>query len=136
MPIAAVREEVVVPELAHPGQPIPVAVRMKGWVFSSPVGPRDPASKVVPEALDDQLALTFANLDRVLAAAGCSREDVASVTVTLVDRGDRPALNDHWSRYFGTGCPPARQVVQDQLPEGARVLLRFVAASPAGEHRG
>lgn len=124
------RRAITVPGLEHPGQPIPVATSIGGWVFSSPVGPRDPATGGIPERLDDQLALTFANLGRILDAAGLAPADVADVSVLLADRADRARFNDYWTAFFGSENAPARQVLQGDLPEGARVLLRFVAAEP------
>ena len=119
------RVAVTLPELDHP-QPIPVAVWMRDTLYSSPVGPRrDDGS--VPGALVEQLTVTFANLDRILAAAGVTRDAVAVVRVQLVDAADRPALNERWVAFFPDEPRPARQVTQAVLPAGVRVLLTFVA---------
>ncbi|MBR8656024.1 RidA family protein [Achromobacter sp. Marseille-Q0513] len=60
------------------------AVRANGFLFvSGQVGSREDGS---PEPdLDEQVRLAFRNLNAVLAAAGCSFDDVVDVTVFIVD---------------------------------------------------
>lgn len=124
------RTTIDVDGLAHPGQPIPVATRIGGWVFSSPVGPRDPATGEAPEGAEAQVRLTFDNLARILGAADCEPGDVADVSVVLADRSRRDVLNAAWVEFFGAESPPARQVLEGPLPDGIHILLRFVALSP------
>ncbi len=60
------------------------AVRSGGFLFvSGQVGSREDGS---PEPdLEAQVRLAFDNLNAVLAAAGCTFEDVVDVTVFIVD---------------------------------------------------
>jgi len=60
------------------------AVRANGFLFvSGQVGSREDGS---PEPdFEQQVRLAFRNLEAVLAAAGCSFDDVVDVTVFLVD---------------------------------------------------
>ena len=60
------------------------AIRANGFLFvSGQVGSREDGS---PEPdLDEQVRLAFRNLNAVLAAAGCSFDDVVDVTVFIVD---------------------------------------------------
>lgn len=60
------------------------AIRSNGFLFvSGQVGSRDDGS---PEPdLETQVRRAFDNLNAVLAAAGCSFEDVVDVTVFVVD---------------------------------------------------
>ena len=60
------------------------AVRANGFLFvSGQVGSREDGS---PEPdFEQQVRLAFHNLEAVLAAAGCSFDDVVDVTVFLVD---------------------------------------------------
>lgn len=60
------------------------AIKANGFVFvSGQVGSREDGS---PEPdLEEQVRLAFRNLNAVLAAAGCSFDDVVDVTVFIVD---------------------------------------------------
>lgn len=60
------------------------AIKANGFLFvSGQVGSREDGS---PEPdLDEQVRLAFRNLNAVLAAAGCSFDDVVDVTVFIVD---------------------------------------------------
>lgn len=60
------------------------AVRSNGFLFvSGQVGSRDDGS---PEPdFEEQARLAFRNLNAILAAAGCSFDDVVDVTVFIVD---------------------------------------------------
>lgn len=60
------------------------AVRSNGFLFvSGQVGSREDGS---PEPdFEAQVRLAFRNLDAILAAAGCSFDDVVDVTVFIVD---------------------------------------------------
>lgn len=76
------------------------AVRAKGLLFvSGQVGSREDGS---PEPdLAAQVRRAFTNLEAVLAAAGCSFEDVVDVTVFVVDPEANlpiiwPVLQDCW----------------------------------------
>lgn len=118
------REEVDAPGLAHP-QPIPVAVWIGGVLHSSPIGPRR-ADGTIPADLDQQLDVSFANLDRLLTAAGTTPSAVGFVNVQLADAGDRPAFNERWSAFFDEPRP-ARQILTSTLPAGVRVLFTITA---------
>ena len=60
------------------------AVRSNGFLFvSGQVGSREDGSPE-PE-LDEQVRRAFSNLNAILAAAGCTFDDVVDVTVFIVD---------------------------------------------------
>lgn len=76
------------------------AVRSNGFLFvSGQVGSRPDGS---PEpALQQQVRLAFENLNGILAAAGCSFNDVVDVTVFIVDPATHfeavwPIVMEHW----------------------------------------
>lgn len=76
------------------------AIRSGGFLFvSGQVGSR-PDGTPEPD-LAAQVRLAFSNLDAVLAAAGCSFEDVVDVTVFIVDPEAKlatiwPVVTEHW----------------------------------------
>lgn len=91
----------------------PHARRAGGLLLMSGLGPRDPQSNAVPGnvyddngLLDDydivaQTHAVFANVRRVLEAAGAQWEDLVDVTVYLTDmERDFAAYNAVWKDYF------------------------------------
>ncbi|MEO1170269.1 MAG: RidA family protein [Pseudomonadota bacterium] len=79
---------------------------------------------------DAQLAQTFANIDRVLAAGGSSRDRIVKVTIYLTDMANFPAIVDARQRYF-TRPWPADTIVEVKslaLPE-LMVEIDVIAAA-------
>lgn len=72
------------------------------------------------------------NLSAVLAAAGCSLEQVVKTTIFLADMADFAAVNEVYGRHLPSGHRPARATVQVAgLPRGARVEIDAIAVRPA-----
>lgn len=78
------------------------AIRANGFLFvSGQVGSR-PDGSVEPD-LEKQVRLAFDNLNAILAAAGCSFDDVIDVTVFVVDPEKNldtvwKVLPDYWGQ--------------------------------------
>jgi enamine deaminase RidA (YjgF/YER057c/UK114 family) len=76
------------------------AIRSNGFLFvSGQVGSR-PDGSPEPE-LAAQVRLAFENLNAILAAAGCSFQDVVDVTLFVVDPASKfdtlwPVVMEHW----------------------------------------
>lgn len=60
---------------------------------------------------DAQLAQTFANIDRVLAAGGSARDQIVKVTIYLTDMANFPKIVEARKRYF-TPPYPADTIVE------------------------
>lgn len=103
------------------------AVRAGGLLFvSGQVGSREDGS---PEPdLDAQVRQAFANLNAVLAAAGCSFDDVVDVTVFLVNA---PAIFEQVWRivpdYWGQAPHPALTAVGVEWLYGFDFEIKVVA---------
>ncbi len=70
----------------------------------------------------------LANLQAVLAAAGCTAAQVVRTTVFLVDLADFARVNAIYAEVFGAGVAPSRACVQvAALPKGARVEIDAIA---------
>ena len=70
----------------------------------------------------------LANLQAVLAAAGCSPQQVVRTTVFLADLADFAKVNALYAEVFGAGVSPARACVQvAALPKGGRVEIDCIA---------
>lgn len=108
------------------------AVRANGLLFvSGQVGAREDGTPE-PDLLDE-VRLAFANLDAVLAAAGCSFDDVVDTTYFMVDP-DR-TLETIWpvvQEYLGPGPHPALTATGVTWLSGFRFEIKVVAKLPAG----
>ena len=64
----------------------------------------------------------------VLAAAGCTLDDVVKTTVFLKDMNDFAAMNGVYATFFCEGCFPARSAVQvARLPRDGMVEIEAIA---------
>ena len=79
-----------------------------------------------------QARQVFANMADVLAAAGCTFEDVVKVTIYLTDVDDRPAVNPVRQEVFGEARPASTLVeVSALVIPGARIEVECVALVPS-----
>jgi 2-iminobutanoate/2-iminopropanoate deaminase len=125
------RDEVRVPgrpELSHAAD----AVRAGGYVFVAGILPVDGSGELVGD--DDtaaQARFVFGELERILAAAGCSPADVVTVTVFLTDVDDRPRVNPVRQEVFGSTRPASTLVEVSGLAVlGAKIEGDAIAAVP------
>ena len=106
------------------------AVRAGGLLFvSGQVGSREDGSPE-PE-LEAQVRRAFDNLDAVLAAAGCSFDDVVEVTVFLVNAAE--IFEQVWKvvpEYWGQAPHPALTAVGVEWLYGFDFEIKVVAKLP------
>jgi 2-iminobutanoate/2-iminopropanoate deaminase len=92
--------------------PIPAASRKGPFVVSGAISGADPESGKVPPDLDAQCAAMFANVRRLIEAAGGTPDDIIKMTVWIADRALRPTLNKYWVEMFpDPHSRPARHTV-------------------------
>ena len=97
------------------------------FVYTSGQVGLDPKSGALADGITAQTKQVLANLEAVLAAAGCTLGDVVKTTVFLVDMGDFEAMNKVYGAAFA-GVYPARSTVAVQgLPKDARVEIEVLA---------
>jgi len=108
--------------------PYSQAVIANGFLFGSGQIPIDPETgEVVKGGIEEQTRRVLENIKAVLEAAGCTLEDVVSVTVFLSDLDDFQAFNKVYEEYF-KDSPPARTTVEvSRLPKGVKLEVNFVA---------
>ena len=88
----------------------------------------DPASgQLVAGDFRAEAERVLANVDAVLAAAGCDRTSVVKATVFLTDLSLFAALNEVYARFFGDHRPARAVVGVSALPRGARIEMEAVA---------
>lgn len=104
------------------------ATEFAGMVFTSGQIPLDPATgKLLEGDVTAQTELVMANLEAVLAAAGCTAANVVKTTCFLKDMGDFAAFNEVYAKFFNEN-PPARSCVAVRtLPMDVLVEVEAIA---------
>jgi reactive intermediate/imine deaminase len=108
------------------------AVEAGGLLFVSGCIPVDEGGNLVGgQDVADQARQVFANIGRVLQAAGAGFDDVVKVTVYLTDIDDRALINPVRQEVFGEARPASTlvEVARLALP-GARLEIDAVATAP------
>lgn len=108
------------------------AVQAGGLLFVSGCIPVDERGQLVgPDDVVAQARQVFANIGRVLAAAGSGFADVVKVTVYLTDIADRPRINPVRQEVFGEARPASTLVEVARLAlDGARLEVDAIALTP------
>ena len=123
-------EAVVTAAAPAPVGPYNQAVKAGGLLFCSGQIALDPATgeMVGSGVVEAETRQVLANLQAVLAAAGCSPQQVVRTTVFLADLADFAKVNALYAEVFGAGVSPARACVQvAALPKGGRVEIDCMA---------
>ncbi len=122
------RKSIEVPGLHHGQAPIPQACLVGPLLTSSGINGLDPDSGTVPESVEDQTAIIFGNIDKILAAAGGSTADIAKCTFFVRDRAARAAIDVHWLKMFPDAhSRPARHTLQYDLAAPLEVQCELIA---------
>ena len=102
-----------------------------GFFFASGQVPIDPATgELAGGTAEAQARQVFANLEQVLAAAGCGFADVLKTTVFLTDLANFAEVNSIYAEYFVEPFP-ARSCVQiAALPKGSLLEVELIAKIP------
>ena len=123
------REVIELEGFAH-GNPIPVAVKIGGMVYTGGVAGTNEAG-VTPTDPDEQIGQVFKNLKRIVEAAGGTVADIAKIDVKLRDMSHRPIVNKHWLAMFPDEHDrPARHTSQADLPGTLAIQVEMVAVLP------
>jgi 2-iminobutanoate/2-iminopropanoate deaminase len=127
------RRSIEVPGLHHGGLPIPQACVVGNILVSGGISPVDPNTGSVPEGTDEQVELAFANVRRVLDAAGGKPEDVVKCTVFVRDKAIRPVIDKHWLELFpDQASRPARHTLRTDLAGSLQIQLEITAVLGEG----
>ena len=109
------------------GPPFSPAVRSGGLLFLSGQVAEDPATGGLLDGdVAAQTRQIFANIGRLLHAAGRSLEDVVRVGVYLTDMDDYAAMNEAYAEQFQRPYPARTAVAVAALPLDARIEIDMV----------
>jgi enamine deaminase RidA (YjgF/YER057c/UK114 family) len=125
------RRSIDVPGLHHE-HPIPAACRIGHLLVSGGISGKNAETGKLPPAIDEQCGQMFANIRRIMEAAGGSANDIIKVTVWLRDKGNRTHVNKEWLAMFpDPQSRPARHTFASQdLPDGYLVQCEIMAVLP------
>jgi len=127
------QQSIHVPGLDHPGG-VPAACRVGSVLATSVIMGFIPGTKDLPNGIDAQASNAFANLKRILAAAGLDLDDLVKVTIYIHDEADRPHVMKHWDAAFPDPARmPARRTLLYSLRNGWRVQLEALAVMREAE---
>ena len=121
------RVSVNLPGFSHVN-PIPAASRIGPFLFSGVLTGRDPQTRELPPAIDEQCENVFTHVRALMDAAGGSVDDIVKMTFWLADYRDRDALNRGWLALFpDASSRPARQAMAATLDGGCLIQCDLVA---------
>jgi enamine deaminase RidA (YjgF/YER057c/UK114 family) len=127
------RRSIEVPGLGH-DNPIPAASRIGPFLVTSVITGKDPQTGEIPAGIEEQCAVMFANIRRVLDAAGGKPEDILKLTVWMKDRSMRVHMNKEWVAMFpDPHSRPARHTFASSDPAGA-MLVQCEFMAVLGDH--
>ena len=110
------------------------ALRAGGFVFTTAQTGRSYETGELAGDLEGQTQRMLANVDAVLSASGCSREDIVKVTLSLADIRDFKAFDQIYAQWLpdrGRSPYPTRTAFQAAaLPAGAKVMMEVIALIP------
>lgn len=113
--MSVARQEFRVEGLSEPISHYTDAVRFGDLLFVSGVAPLDSAGKVTSDDVVAQAQQVFANLEKILKAAGAQFSDVLKVTAFLTNVDDRSKINPVRQKYFGSARPASTLIGVNQL---------------------
>jgi len=108
--------------------PYSQAIDTGSLVFVSGQVGLDPATgQLAGDDFESQARQALSNMTAVLAAAGCTVNDVAAVDVFLVDMGNFAQFNGFYEEAFGDHRPARAAIAVRALPLNAQVEVKCIA---------
>ena len=109
--------------------PYSQAIKANGFLFVSGQLPVVPATGQFAEGgVSGQTRQSLENVKAILAAAGCTLDDVVKTTVFNKDMNDFGVVNTAYAEYFTHDCPARACFEVARLPKDALVEIEVIAA--------
>jgi reactive intermediate/imine deaminase len=110
--------------------PFSKAVRAGDLVFVSGQMATDTNGRLAVGSMEAEARQVFANIEAILAEAGCTMADVVKCTCWIDDPRDFSQFNAVFAEVFPEQ-PPARSTVVSKLVLNARLEVEAIAYKPA-----
>ena len=108
--------------------PYSQAIKANGFLFVSGQLPVVPATGQFAEGgVSGQTRQSLENVKAILAAAGCTLDDVVKTTVFIKDMNDFGTVNTAYAEYFKQDCPARACIEVARLPKDALVEIEVIA---------
>ena len=107
--------------------PYSQAIEAGGMVFLSGQLPIDPTTGAMPEGIQAQTRQSCENIKAILAAAGCTVENIVKTTVFLADMSLFGEMNEIYAQQFGSAFPARSAFAVKELPKQALVEIEVIA---------
>jgi 2-iminobutanoate/2-iminopropanoate deaminase len=114
-------------EVAFPVGPYSQAVVTGSLVFVSGQIGLDTGTEALKQTVQEQTRLALENIEKLVAAAGGSMNDVVKTTVYLADMKDFAGMNQVYSEFFSKPYPARSAFQVAELPLNAMVEIEAVA---------
>ena len=97
---------------------------------SGQLGQRQDGSHTFDRSFEEQVRQSIANLQAILAEAGCGLDDILKVTVYLVGVENWPDFNRIYAEIFGASRPARSVVPVPGLHHGYLVEIEAIGRRP------
>lgn len=127
--LGARRRIVNIPGVAHTN-PIPMAVRIGDYLFSSRVLPMDPVTGAYPADVATQTEMLFGNVAAVLSEAGMAWQDIVQGRLFLADMSNLGVVERRWSSCFADqAVRPVLHPIHYNVGPSLLVMLEILAVN-------
>ncbi len=110
--------------------PYSQAVRVGNTVYLSGQIPLDPATMHLVDGIENQIKRVFDNLTAVCIASGGTLNDIAKLSVFMIDLGHFAKVNEIMVSYFNEPFPARAAIGVASLPRGAQIEMEAIMVLP------
>ncbi|MDN6640299.1 MAG: RidA family protein [Tetragenococcus sp.] len=108
--------------------PIPAAVKIGNMVYTSAIIGNHPETGQIPETVEQEITFIFQYMEEIMNKAGGSTDDIAHLSVYVIDRKLKQKVNVEWLNTFpNPDDRPARHTTVKDLKPGVNVQVEMVA---------
>jgi len=124
-------ERIATTSVATPAGHYSQGTAWRDMVFvSGQLGQRQDGSHTADLSFEEQVRQSIANLQAILAEAGCGLDDVLKVTVYLVGVENWPEFNRIYTEIFGASRPARSVVPVPGLHHGYLIEIEAIGRRP------